>query len=95
MINANCFLAKIKNADFYKLPSQEISPYLVEHLIDPVLHGKTVFYGDLDFDRFTLDEIEQVADLVEKADIRENTLCEKINRAIHEAEASEAQVDYL
>ena len=66
MIDADRFLRKIKNAVFYEIPTDQISPYLVEHFIAPILQGRKVLYGDLDFDLFTLDDIEKVAVFAEE-----------------------------
>lgn len=95
MIDADRFLRKIKNAVFYEIPTDQISPYLVEHFITPILQGRKVLYGDLDFDLFTLDDIEKVAVFAEETNIRENALCEKINQALRNANAIESQVDYF
>ena len=54
-----------------------------------------MLYGDLDFDLFTLDDIEKVAVFAEETNIRENALCEKINQALRNANAIESQVDYF
>lgn len=32
--------------------TEEVSPYLLEHLIRPLLSGEKVRYGDIDYDKF-------------------------------------------
>ncbi len=38
-----------------------VNPYLIEAIIEPMLAGKSVKYGDIDFAAFELDELRTAA----------------------------------
>lgn len=43
------------------MPKGNTNPYLIETIIKPLLAGKSVKYGDIDFSEFELDELRTAA----------------------------------
>lgn len=48
------------------VPNGNTNPYLVEAIIEPLLAGKSVKYGDIDFSMFELDELRTAAGYCEE-----------------------------
>ena len=44
----------------YPLDTSELNPYLVKEVLAPLLVGKTLRYGDIDFTRFEAVDVYQV-----------------------------------
>lgn len=43
------------------VPKGDTNPYLIAAIIEPILAGKTVKYGDIDFSEFELDDLRRAA----------------------------------
>ena len=43
------------------VPKGDTNPYLMKTIIEPLLAGKSVKYGDIDFSEFELDELRTAA----------------------------------
>ena len=41
------------------VPKGDTSPYLIATIINPILAGKSVKYGDIDFSEFDLDDLRR------------------------------------
>lgn len=52
-------LSSVQSED--TVPKGETNPYLIEAIIKPLLAGKSVKYGDIDFSKFELDELRTAA----------------------------------
>lgn len=95
MIDADRFLRKIKNAVFYEIPTDQISPYLVEHFITPILQGRKVLYGDLDFDLLLLMISKRLPSLPKKRTFGKTHYAKKSIKLCCNANAIESKVDYF
>ncbi len=44
------------------VPTEGVSPYLLEHVLKPYIRNETVRYGDLDYDAFEDDELQRFSE---------------------------------
>ena len=41
--------------------TENVNPYLLEHIIRPLLRGETIRYGDVDYDRFEDEDLRSAS----------------------------------
>ena len=58
------------------IDSSEVNPYLLNEVLRPMLGGKDLCYGDIDFTRFNADDLQIVADY---CDVREAVISKMDN----------------
>ncbi len=52
--------------------STEVNPYLLNEVLRPLLAGKELRYGDIDYSRFEADDLRMIAHY---CDIRDRVIC--------------------
>ena len=68
------------------VPKGDTSPYLIATIINPILAGKSVKYGDIDFSEFELDDLRTAAGYCEDISMT----MYKLERLVANMAASEA-----
>ena len=56
----------VKAADEPAAPVEDVSPYLLEHVLNRALNGEPVSVADIDFDAFEDDDVEMLEDHYDK-----------------------------
>ena len=67
--------------------SSEVHPYLLNEILRPILAGKSVCYGNIDFSRFDADDLWVISDYCDRREKTMHKLRVYINRLV-EAKAS-------
>ena len=62
-----------------------VSDYVMEHILKPLLAGQKVYYAELDFDRFSGSDIDDLENMLEERERQKNRL-EKLNLVFCSAE---------
>ena len=84
---------QVLQASLNELPSEEtvdsseVNPYLLNEVLRPLLSGKVLHYGDIDFSEFDADDLRVISDYCDK---RDHAMCglQKIVTGLVEARAS-------
>jgi len=63
-INLKQLVSGLRNAEAVELPAEEypVSPYLVESLANPLLAGREMKLGDLDYSAFDFDDLDELSE---------------------------------
>lgn len=60
----------------------DVDPYLLNEVLRPILAGVDLCYGDIDYSRFALDDIRELASFCQMREIVSNQLEETVRRII-------------
>jgi len=76
-IDLHRFAEKLKSTASENTVSgkEEVLPYLYDHILLPLLSGRLVRYGDIDFDAFEADDLRVLS-----------YYCDEINRTVYRLE---------
>ena len=56
-------------------PPCEVCDYVLEHIYRPLLRDKPVFFADLDFEAFTIEDIDDLIQWLEQRERTTSCLC--------------------
>ena len=59
--------------------SSEVHPYLLNEIFRPILTGKSVCYGDIDFSEFDADDLSVISDYCDRRESMMHKLWEYVN----------------
>ena len=62
IVDLKMLITELSGAESSKLPIQEypVTKYLLDNLMNPLLMGKTIQLGDLDYSAFDTDDLEDL-----------------------------------
>ena len=87
IVDLKMLITELSGAESSKLPIQEypVTKYLLDNLMNPLITGKTMQLGDLDFSAFDLDDLEDLQEYLNE-NIRLNNALTGLNQFFYKAE---------